>query len=66
MKTLYDQLVIERGLPALVIPEPTRRQKHRAGRLTGEVWSAICAGTSPSSVVIEDTQEILVVQEEVQ
>lgn len=27
----------------LVIPEPTKRQRHDAGRLTGKVWDEICA-----------------------
>lgn len=50
-------------IPVVDIPEAaplTKRQKHRAGKLTNRVWAALSANLNAdtSGLTVEDTQEI--------
>lgn len=60
MKLIFDEVVADLGgFPQPITPAaPTKRNRHKAGRLTRRVWEAINEGTDTSAVSIEDTQEI--------
>lgn len=63
---IYDEtreLSIAEGFDPESHPKPdapTKRQRHRAGKLTQQVWAAICANVDAdtSALSMEDTQEI--------
>lgn len=63
MDTIYEAVVKLTGInpnaawQANVEP-PTKRARHKAGKLTNRVWTALAAGVDPATISPEDTQEI--------
>lgn len=57
---IFNSVLRDVPVTPFTIPAPTKRQKHRAGKLTGQVWDAL--STNPeadtSGLTVEDTQEI--------
>lgn len=54
METIYDALVEELGDPftcAKGDPLPSKRDKHRAGQLTGKVWAVINGRNDKPAVI---------------
>lgn len=62
---IFNSVLKDVPVKTYVILPPTKRQKHRAGKLTGQVWAMLStnAEADTSGLSVEDTQEIPLVGE---